>query len=644
MRAARSFLPALLLAGAFLAGARKGDPKPPAAVADALAEGRTDRMAAIAALEGRAAELPATAPEAAWWRLAAGEQRRLAGDAGVARQWFTQVVEQHPTHPAKAAAQLGLALVNAEDGLSGNEAASLQLLAEKGALDTQNADRFRLLARDAQDSGSSPAKVKEYALKALSFAAADPAVEARVRRDLSPLLPPPPADAPPPPDGKGAEESAVDRVRAALDGRRFDEVARLGDSFLSAWPDSPWAAEVRFAQKRAAAGDPATAGRVGVLLPLTGEYAPAGKRIQQAIQLANSRTGNKLDLVFEDAAGDGPALVARMERLVLEKGVVAFLGPVLKENVLDAARAAQVMRVPLVALSQGQDPAAAGPWAFRGFVSVEQQVDALVAHAMGQRGFQRFAIVHPESAYGDATRAAFVAAVEKRGGTVARVVSYPEDARDHLAAARRLGLKDPKAQAAELGRLRREAAAKGADPAKVVLPPSIDFDAIFIPDGWRKVALVAGALAYEEFPIGTFRPHRGATALPLLGLAGWNDPGLIDAGGQYVQNSIFVDAFSIHDDAPGAQSFVTVYEDAHGRAPGVVDALAYDTARLLSLAATLAGPDREALRRALSDVSLSDPAAGGRRFGPNREIERNMVVLTISGTRIREWTGEPAVP
>jgi ABC-type branched-subunit amino acid transport system substrate-binding protein len=72
--------------------------------------------------------------------------------------------------------------------------------------------------------------------------------------------------------------------------------------------------------------------------------------------------------------------------------------------------------------------------------------------------------------------------------------------------------------------------------------------------------------------------------------------------------------------------------------------LAYDTARLLSLAATVAGPDRDALRRALSDVSLSDPAAGGRRFGANREVERDMVVLTIAGSRIREWSGEPAVP
>jgi ABC-type branched-subunit amino acid transport system substrate-binding protein len=389
--------------------------------------------------------------------------------------------------------------------------------------------------------------------------------------------------------------------------------------------------------RRSAVGSTGVAGKVGVLLPRTGEYAAIGKRIEQVVRLANERAGTRMQLVFLDAHGDPAATKQAVEDLVVKEQVVAILGPLLKEDVMEAARAAQSLGVPMVALSQAQDPASVGDYVFRGVLPLEQQVKALVDHAMGVEGMRSFATLHPRSSFGDHAADLFRAEVERRGGKVIREADYDEDATSFFEQARIIGAKDYKARAGEFAAVKRAAAAKGADPSKAVLPPQIDFDAIFIPDSWQRAALVASSLAYEEFPVGSFRPNRHAARVPLLGLNAWNDPRIVDVGGAYVQQAIFVDAFAPQSDLPGVQQFVQDHDSSLGRKPGVIDALAWDATRLLGAAVTAGGDDRGAVRDELLQARISGPLTGGDRFGSDREVDRKLVVLTIRGGGIRIW-------
>ena len=628
-------------------GKRKASLTPPVTVTEAQAVGPDDRMKAIARLEGALAG-DLEPDERAWTLLYAGEQRRLALDPPVARAWFEKLAAEHPTSPLKDAALLGMALIDAERGMSGNTAASLQLLGQRGVPDSMNADRFRLLARLAADEGSTPGSVKEYVRKAVVFAQGDASVEARVNRTLSDLLSAeqssgladsPAAGAP------GAEESSRDRVLAALKAGDLARTIELGQRFLETWPDSPYERVVGYAVKRAEAGDEVRAGRVGVMLPLSGEFAPAGNRIKQDIELAVDREGGHVDLVWIDAAAEGTTATEHIEKLVLEEGVVAILGPLLKDHVMEAAETAQAIGVPMVALSQAQKPTEAGDLVFRGFLSLEQQVDALLEHAMGDQGWETFAVLHPQSAYGESTRDLFASAVERRGGTVVRVVGYPEDGKDFLEAARELGQKDYEGErAAEWRKMKRDAKEQGrTDIDKIVLPPTVDFDAIFIPDNWRRGALVASSLAYEEFPVGDFRPNRHAERIPLLSLNGWNNPRIVEAGAQYLQKAIFVDAFDAGSRDEDTKSFVADYRQALGRSPGVIDAVTWDATRLLTAAVVAGGPDRTAVREELVAARLTRPVAGGDRFGDDREVARDLLVLTVDDDRIRTWE-PPASP
>ena len=599
-----------------------------------------DRMAAIRLLEDEITSGrndPAVHP---WALLYAGEQRRLSGDYAKARSWFETLASRYPTHALKEPARLGMALVDSESSLSGNTLATMQLLSDQNVPHSMNADRYRILARVGADEGSPMPKVRAYAERAFEYGSHDPSVLARVQASVGDLLEESQTPAIAEPTGT-PEEIAVKRARKSLVSGDFDAATSTAQDAIETWPASLHIPELEYIIKRAATKNPTVAGRVGVLLPKTGDYAPAAAQLEQVIQLANAEAGSPIELVFGDTLGTAEGTRAEIERLVIEEGCVAILGPLLKSNGDEAALRAQALRTPLVTLTQGGDPTGAGDYAFRGFMTLEHQVQALLAHTTEHEGHKRYAVVHPENGYGEAARDIFTAQVTQLGGEVVDVVSYATDTTDFRKAAQELGDKHLEERKAELWELKREAKRRDEDPDKVMLPPTVDFDAIFIPDNHRRLVLVTSALAYEEFPVGTFRKHVDEEPLQLLGLNAWNNPQLVQTGGRYVQDSVFVDAFWDQDQSPVVQSFIETFNGTVERKPRVIDALAWDATRLLTAAVLEGGDDRSAIQAAMGAVEIDDPVAGGESFNDAREVDRTFHVLTIKREGIVHWTPPP---
>jgi hypothetical protein len=236
--------------------------------------------------------------------------------------------------------------------------------------------------------------------------------------------------------------------------------------------------------------------------------------------------------------------------------------------------------------------------------------------------------------YGEAARDLFASTAQAKGASIARAIGYAEDSKDFLKVARDLGQKDDPARAAEWASARSEARREGEDLHKATIAPKADFDGIFIPDNHRRVPLVASALAYEEFPVGTFRPHRDDRPIVLLGLNAWNQESFPRDGGKYVQNCLFVDAFHARDTDPHVAAFVDDYEGRFHRPPQAVDAIAYDAARLLGAAIDEGASTRSKLLASFPSAKIAAPVAGGASFGTDRAIERKLEVLTVIQDRI----------
>ena len=242
---------------------------------------QSDRMASIRLLEGEIKSGRRDPSVEPWAMLWAGEQRRLAMNATEARHWFEQLAARYPSHPLKDPAILGMAMVDAEKALSGNTLATLQLMSEKNVPDTMNADRFAILARGGADEGTPPPKVRGLANKAIDFAASDADVLARIKVSLQDILREPSAPATSDvvsevPAGT-PEEIALTRARTALRSGDFEGAKEQASGAIETWPASSHRLELEYIVRRAAKGNPTFAGKVGVLLPETGDYAPAAQ-------------------------------------------------------------------------------------------------------------------------------------------------------------------------------------------------------------------------------------------------------------------------------------------------------------------------------------------------------------------------------
>lgn len=602
----------LLLPGEALAAKR---PAPPDVVEDALAFATTDREKAIRLLEEALAAAPAA--ERGVIALHAGEQRRLAGDDGPARDHFGAVAGRAGTE--LAAAKLGLALLDAKDGVAAVLGA-LEDAPDKEVLATQNADRYLLLAIEAGKRDDAKA-VNSAAKKALAFAREDAEVLARIQDVLAALA----RGETPAPEPQGEPIALAEAAWAEGDREQATRYAEKAAAAATT-PEAKVRAEGLLEALR---GAPEDRNRVAVLLPLTGKWEQVGKQVQDAIEFGYGTAPRTLTFVDTGATPEGA--VAALEKAVLEDGVVAVVGPLLSEETEGVVARAEALHVPLLSLSQAYEDTAGHQWALQAMYTRADQIEALLDYAFEQRQMDAFAVFAPDSPFGQHAVELFAAGVQRRGGTITTQASYAAEETNLVQYAKKLGTR-----VGNLGELRREAVERGGNANTVVIPPKIDFDAIFLPESATRTPLACAALAYEEFPMGDFSPVKNGPVVPLLGLSGWNTTTLVAAGNEYTRNSLFPDVFSAPV-AGEADPFVVAYRQETGRTPTALEAAAVDAGKLLAAAARSPAATRPAFRDALVAAQVTDAVTGATGFDPETlRARRTMRILTISRTTVEQ--------
>lgn len=590
--------------------ARAADPATLPALQKAAATA-SPRAAAVL-LEAEAQTTP-DAEALPWVVLHAGEYRRLAGDLGVARRHFQRVTIDFPQHPARPPATLGMAVIDAGGRAGGNTLATLELVPDAGVPDALNAERYLLVASARAREGAPAEKVDAALARARALARGYPDLARRVEKLAGQLAQSRATPAAPP---VAEDLAAITAVRASVQSGAWPEVRARAEDFLTRFPTSAYAPEATYALRRADLGRAPQPNKVAVLLPLSGSWAPPGRNLKASIELANERAATHANLAFYDTAGNAANCVKTLEKAVLEEGAVLVIGPLLKDEAKACAPVAQALGVPILPLSSSDEASAAGDLVFRTFPTTEEQVEALLDEVFDRRALRRFAILHPQTPYGENAARVFAAAVAARGGTVPTTLSYAAETNDFRPVAQKLK-------------------ARGK--------PTELYDAVFLPDSYQKVALLASALAFEEIPVGRFRPHGGDEPLALVGLNAWNNDDLVRRGGTYVLDSIFVDAWDGRSSRPPVTRFIEAWTSLGAGPPSVVEAVGWDTMLLVDQALAAGGD----LPTALRTVRFPEPgAAGTLGFGGDRVVDREFRLLTVSRGGIlpvdAAWTEEGA--
>lgn len=348
---------------------------------------------------------------------------------------------------------------------------------------------------------------------------------------------------------------------------------------------------------------------VGVLLPLTGKYAVYGESVLHGLECAagiftpcHSDLG--VNLVVRDTKGDPRQITDLMAEFSGNSEIRALVGPLAQVEMDSATAAAQQHGISLVALSQKKDVAKAGEFIFRNFLTIEDQVATLVDYACEHLRLKKLALLYPANALGEEYQRLFELTVSECGGKVVAKNSYPENTKDFTEALRGLSFSSREQSAAS----------------------SVPYQALFIPDVYRKIPSVVEALKFLNI-----------TGVRLMGGAGWDHPGLLNADAEYLEGAIFVDGFFPKSSSYATRDFVSTFQAAYDVEPTLLEAYAYDTLRLVGeVLKDHPSSDRLEIQKVLAQKRNFSGVTGSISFDEDGDARRRLSILTIEKGEIRE--------
>lgn len=411
---------------------------------------------------------------------------------------------------------------------------------------------------------------------------------------------------------------------------------------------------------------------VGVVLQLSGQYQRIGEAVIRGIKLALQ--GSDIELVVKDSKGD-PSLAGKaVEELTFDDGAIAILGPLWVDESKRAALVAEELQVPILTLTRTENITEIGPHVFRNMLTDSAQAEALADYGTKVLGYKSFAILYPNVSYGIDLANQFWDRLLERGAQIRGAEKYAYDQKTFTTEVKKLVgryyLEDrldylERAREIQSGTLDSFRKRKAMEKVRSSLPPVVDFEALFIPDGWDNVGLIAPALAFEDVITNACDPkdlekirkttgRKELKTVTLLGSAQWSSqkgrngvPELVERGGKFVMCSVYVDGFYADSTRAATQKFVSRYRATYKdeAPPGLLEAIGYDSAAILRKVIDSGGTrSRATFREQLASIRNFDGATGKTSFNGRREAEKPLFFLTIDKDGVREIspTDKPA--
>lgn len=394
--------------------------------------------------------------------------------------------------------------------------------------------------------------------------------------------------------------------------------------------------------------------RVALLLPLShsqGDAKAVAQALLNAAELALFEIENTNVLMMPKDTFGTPSGAKRAARAAIDEGADLILGPLFASSVRAAGKVARRAHVPMIAFST--DRTVAGDGVYLLSFLPEQEVKRVVDFAFSE-GFYSFAALIPQSAYGYRVQGAFEYSVQRQGGYIPQMQSYPRVAEEMFAPARIVAEYDRRKAALEqkekdeklLGE-RPPSQDMVFDPETGTLVPSTPEAPVeqygpntggFGPDG-EVLARPAnqetwGGVSYQAvlLPEGGTMLRSLAPLLPyfdvdprqtkFLGTGLWDDetlgkePSLV--GGWFAAPSPDM-----------RNAFSRRYENAYGKRPPRIASLGFDA---VALASSLAGlPERTRFApETLANSSGFAGIDGIFRFLPDGSSERGLAVIQVN--------------
>lgn len=368
--------------------------------------------------------------------------------------------------------------------------------------------------------------------------------------------------------------------------------------------------------------------RIGLLAPLSGTNAEFGSSLMEGAKAAvagiDSIGGKPFELIIEDTESDPVVTVLKVRKLV-EKGVVAIIGPVFSTSNIPGAVESSTRGIPFVAptaTDTGLTDIGNGVFQLNFTPTVE--AEAFADFAVNVLSVSRVAVVASRDSWGKEMAAAFAREVEKRGAKIIRTCFFTPDSEteDMTGAMKELRAYAPKPPAFS---------DSTQNSSTVALPDTVEADSTFYssrsltPISTIDAVLVSAASRDAVKIASRIMEYNIQTVL--LGDSGWNDLSVPEDGKRFIEGSYLVAPFGTLSGGIGAP-FV------HGDIPNedlfTVAMKGYDAAVLLLHCIRQGARDPEAIQHALASVRDFRGASTVITIDPSRHMNTAVAFVRIT--------------
>ncbi len=526
------------------------------------------------------------------------------GNFAAAGNTFDDVINYYPGTKDSAEAAWGISLIAYKDGAC-NEVLGT-LLSYREFASTKRWDQMTmLLAECAKEVGSPKDALIFYAdelnegkddkLKENAKAHSDVIVKDLSDSELEEIAEERPFTFP-------GDIVRLELAKRAISRDELDEASRLVKEVGENYPDTAYVPEMDKLRSLLEKWSKVRSNRIGVMLPLSGGLSAQGEMALQGMMLA-ADVFNKgenffpAELVIRDTTKGDSTIEEIVEDLYNNEHVVAIVGPMRSSSAKQAAIAAQELGVPIVTLSPTDDLVEAGDMIYQNCLTMKDQAETLADHAVNVDKITRFSVLYPDSAYGRDFLHTFAKSVNNIGGQVIIHHGYEAET-THF--------RDPIKDIKKYNKSSKK---------------SERIQAIFIPDSWKKVAMIAPQIRYYRL-----------TDIKLFGINAWHSEMILrQTQPDDLEGAIFTDGIAPEAGRPSYNQFRRNYKKLFEHEPGIVAAQAYESVDLLLfLVRTYKIRDREQLKQAIDHVNDFPGVMGLINVEPSGKWRKTVYLLTIN--------------
>ncbi|MGI6643590.1 MAG: ABC transporter substrate-binding protein [Bacillota bacterium] len=334
--------------------------------------------------------------------------------------------------------------------------------------------------------------------------------------------------------------------------------------------------------------------KIGMVGPLTGDYATYGNSVKNGIQVAIDEVnaqggvqGYKLQLIAEDSKGDSTEAANAVQKLIDQDRVTAIVGAVLSGETATAAPIAQDSGVLMITPSATAPGIAdIGDFIFRNVITDDIQSAQMAEYAVTTLGIKKFGILYANNDYGVALKDNFVQRAESMDAQVIGIESYLD------------GDEDFRAQLTKLGN---------------------DIEGLYIAGYYTEASKIAQ------------QARRQGMNAQILGADGFFSEKLVELGGDSVEGAYFTAGFYSGDESEAVRSFVETYKNAYKSEPDMFAANAYDSMKIVAQALEQSGDDRAKLKDVMATILDYPGITGVTSFTESGEALKEVIILRVEG-------------